>query len=211
MDFLTHAGAVQASLASTGFAVLDGCVPSAVAEACVLEGQGLRGAMKQGEISHGDSQGAQKRGRGDMIHYLKQQQQQQQQKGGGAAAGAAVSAGAQPASPQTPALAAVASALELLSAELAPLCDECGVGRSDRKACMVAWYPGDGSGYVRHRDSRCDGVRVRGTCTGNVTSMVLCRYSAGQGRMGRAYALCVACMLKKHTCSVRADGVSVVS
>jgi hypothetical protein len=95
-----------------------------------------------------------------MIHYL----EQQQQKGGGAAAGAEVSAAAQHASsPQTPALAAVASALELLSAELAPLCDECGVGRSDRKACMVAWYPGDGSGYVRHRDSRCDGVRVRGT------------------------------------------------
>ena len=160
MDFLTHAGAVQESLAATGFAVLDGCVPSAVAEACVREGQGLRGTMKQGEISHGDSQGAQTRGRGDMIHYL----EQQQQKGGGAAAGAEVSAAAQPASsPQTPALAAVASALELLSAELAPLCDECGVGRSDRKACMVAWYPGDGSGYVRHRDSRCDGVRVRGT------------------------------------------------
>ena len=132
MDFLTHAGAVQASLASTGFAVLDGCVPSAVAEACVLEGQGLRGAMKQGEISHGDSQGAQKRGRGDMIHYLKQQQQQQQQKGGGAAAGAAVSAGAQPASPQTPALAAVASAAASAAA--------CCAASRERSSPARTWY-----------------------------------------------------------------------
>ena len=136
---------ILSDLEAEGYAVRDGLVPAEVSRRCAVETStlALGSLMRPGEILDADTQVRTKKKRGDMIHWLK------------------VPSGDEVVSQSTGNLISVTKALTALAGELQQFFESSGLGRSDAISCMVASYPGDGTGYVKHRDSRADGVPGR--------------------------------------------------